>query len=121
MGLPEGVCIDLDDTLIVDGKVDWRLVGVLGELWNKGVWIDVLTRHGARHDETAKEYLTCVGFPTCIIREVHDIGDEEMKSEYIREDAVMFVDDSHKERNDVLKNSNASVWDVEEFVRLSHG
>ena len=118
--LPEGVYIDLDDTLIVNGKVDWLLVGVLGELWNRGVWIDVLTRHGARHGESAMEYLTVVGFPMIMIRQIHDVSDNELKSEYVKEKFVSFIDDSYRERLDVSINTNAAVWDVEEFVRINH-
>ena len=119
--LPDVVYVDLDDTLVLNGELHWTLIGVLGSMRNKGVWIDVLTRHGARHTETAQEYLSLVGFPMSITRFIYDIGEHECKSDFVEGEEVIFVDDSYKERVDVMKKTSAKVMDVSEFLRCGYG
>lgn len=113
--LPEVLFVDLDDTLVIDEKLNWKLIGVLGDMCQRGVPIVILTRHGSRHAESAADYLVRLGFPMSIVHAVEDILENEKKSTYVVKGSC-FVDDSWSERQDVSTIREALVWDVSEFM-----
>lgn len=114
--LPNRIFVDLDDTLVLSGGVvNWSLIGVLGSLNAKGASLFVLTRHGARHGESAMEFLEGLGFPMIMFSAVYDLREEELKSEYV-EQCDIFIDDSYFERREVEEKTGALCFDVNEFI-----
>ena len=114
--LPSRIFVDLDDTLVLTGGVtNWSLIGVLGSLNARGVRLFVLTRHGARHGESAVAFLEHLRFPMGLFGAVLDLREEELKSEYVAQSDI-FIDDSYSERREVERNTGALCLDVNEFI-----
>lgn len=115
--LPKGCVVDFDDTLCVDGRINWRLLSILGALGDQGIWIDIVSRHGATHKDSLQEALEALALPIPF-RNISDIPLEEAKSNYTRGQSIYFIDDSYRERGEVSENSNAKVFDVHEFISI---
>lgn len=92
------VFVDLDDCLVVRGRLNHQLVGFLYKASGDGKRITLLTRHAQNPDETLRRLR---------IRELFDriahISDDMPKSAYIDAPAAIFIDDSHRERAEVVR------------------
>jgi len=87
------VYVDLDDTLILNDKVNVQLVAFLFQCLNEGKEIALLTKH--EHDLQA----TLARFRlTGLFSEVIHIGKGDVKADYIREPDAILIDDSFSER-----------------------
>lgn len=102
------VYVDLDDTLIVDDQVNYKLVGTLYRFINQGKKIYLITKHKYDLQQTLlKNRLT--GLFDNIIH----LKQEEIKSEFIKHKDAIFIDDSFVERREVLKNAKIPVFGVD--------
>lgn len=108
------VYVDLDDTLIVNGKVNTVLVQYLYQTVNHGKKRILLTKHAGDVSETLSEYRIAETLFDEIIR----IGPEKEKREYIQGNKAIFIDDSFSERKKVSETSHIPVFDCSEVEAL---
>lgn len=105
------VYVDLDDCLIVDGKVNYELVAFLYKAIDEGKHICLITRHVGDLEKTLKKYRL-----TQIFDRVIHITDGSSKANYINVEKAIFIDDSFIERK--LVNNNAPIQSVQENIFL---
>lgn len=89
------IYVDLDDTLIVNEKINHELIGFLYKSINLGKKIILITRHQFNLQKTLQ--INRLNF----FDEVIHIINHEPKSKYIKHFDSIFVDDSFHERNEV--------------------
>lgn len=110
----ENVYLDLDDTLILKEKVNTFLMMFLYQCINKKKKIYLLTRHSKEVEKTLKKHKICEE----IFEEIIHLKEEDkLKSNYIKENSI-FIDDSFRERYDVMNKKNMPVFDVSEVESL---
>lgn len=95
------VFVDLDDTLIVNDKVNHELVAFLYKNINDGKRINLITRHAGNLDATLKKYRLAQIFD----RVIH-ITDGSSKVDSIDIEKAIFIDDSFRERKKTSQKSN---------------
>lgn len=111
----ERVYLDLDDTLIVNGKVNLLLISLLYQWAMAGIPCVLVTRHAGVPEETLKIQRIS---PDLFERIVH-IRDESPKSSVIPVgEAALFIDDSYRERLDVSQVHGIPVLDVDAAEQL---
>lgn len=107
------VYLDLDDTLLMNGKVCLETVRFLYQCFNKSIPVTLLTRHDYDHDDTTEEYLK----KCCISKNLFDtivvIKNNEKKVDYIKSKYPIFIDNAFSERKLVHDILNIPVFDVE--------
>lgn len=91
------VYMDLDDCLVQRGEVDLAAIAFLYQCRNRGVSVHLLSRHAADLQETLARY--CLG--TLLTSVIH-VTDSSPKSRWITERDAIFIDDSFRERKDVI-------------------
>lgn len=92
------IFVDLDDTLIVNGKVNHELVAFLYQAINNGKRISLITRHTGDLLATLDKYRL-----TQLFDRVFHITDGSSKANYIDVEKAIFIDDSFIERQSVSK------------------
>lgn len=110
----ENFAVDLDDTLVIKGKVNPEAMACLYRQKNQGVAIHLVTRRPT----SIIGYLRRFHIPETIFTSIKQIFDLSKKSLYIVPGSV-FVDDSFKERQEVASSGkNIRVFDVDSFEYL---
>jgi len=99
------VFVDLDDCLIVRGRINHQLVGFLYKALGEGKGITLLTRHARNPHETLRAWRIGELFD----RVVH-LMPHEKKSSHIDQQNAIFIDDSFAERQDVAQRSFIPVF-----------
>ncbi|WP_456439445.1 ATP-grasp domain-containing protein [Psychroserpens sp.] len=102
------VYVDLDDTLIVDDHVNYRLIGSLYKFINQGKKIHLITKHKYNLKETLLKNRLSGIFDSII-----HLKTEDSKSKFINHKDSIFIDDSFAERKDVLENMSIPVFGVD--------
>jgi predicted ATP-grasp superfamily ATP-dependent carboligase len=100
------VYVDLDDTLIINDKINSSLIAFLYQCINKGKKIILLTKHVDDVHTTLRRY-RLVG----IFDEVIKIKSGSTKSDYIHDRNAIFIDDSFSERKAVNKKKGILSFD----------
>lgn len=108
------VYVDLDDTLIVRGKVNTLLMMFLYQTVNKGIKRILLTKHAKVVSETLSQY----HIPESLFDEIIWIKPEEEKNEQIKNHKAIFIDDSFSERKRVSDACRIPVFDCSEVEAL---
>ena len=90
------VYVDLDDTLILNDRVNLSLVQFLYQCINEQVRIVLLTKHDGDVKQTLRKYRLSEVFD-----EIVQIEKTAHKSDYIREPDAILIDDSFSERKAV--------------------
>jgi len=90
------VFVDLDDCLLIHGRLNHQLVGFLYKAVSAGKHLTLLTRHRRAPDET----LRALRIRELFDRVIH-ITDGSPKSAHIDEERAIFIDDSFAERREV--------------------
>ena len=98
--------MDLDDTLVVDGKVNVGLVGFLYQCVNRDERLVLLTKHNGDVNETLRKHRLAGLFD-----QVVHIGPRERKADHIREREAILIDDSFSERANVQRQLCISTFD----------
>jgi carbamoyl-phosphate synthase large subunit len=93
------VYVDLDDTLVLRGRVNTDLVRFLYQCVNRGVRLVLVTRHRQDVGETLRRHRLAGLFDEVI----HITEADRSKAEFIREADAIFIDDSFRERQEVEK------------------
>lgn len=86
------VYIDLDDCLIVDGKVNYELVAFLYKAIDEGKHICLITRHRSDLQATLKQYRL-----TQLFDEIVHVTDGRPKADFMTAEKAVFIDDSFAE------------------------
>lgn len=109
----ESVYIDLDDTILINGKVHLPAMWFLYQCINEQKRIILLTRHQVDHRDTVKEVLKqhCISYE--LFCEVIELSFEESKVSVINPDNAIFIDNAYAERKEVHEKLHIPVFDVD--------
>lgn len=105
----KNVYVDLDDTLIVNDKVNLQLVMFLYQCVNKKINIYLITKHDKKVNNTLNNYHISINLFAKIIH----INKDDEKYKYIDKDKSIFIDDSFAERKKVKEYCKIPVFDVD--------
>ena len=98
--------IDLDDTLLVNGRVNILAMKLLFQCINNGKKTVLLTRHRSDLNQTLTRHRL-----SGLFDEIIHLGEAEKKSSHIKQGDAIFVDDSFAERMDVSERCNIPTFD----------
>lgn len=101
------VYIDFDDTLVVDGLVNLQIIAFIFQCINENIKVYLLTRHSGLLSDRMSD-LKLDG----LFDEVIWIKNNDNKSNYIKFNDSILIDDSFKERKEVKSSLNIPVFDV---------
>ena len=104
----ENVYVDLDDTLIVKGKVNVYLLAFLYQCRDKGKKLILLTKHAGNAIQTLDDHSIDMNLFDSII----NIPDWAEKYQFIRKDSI-FIDDSFAERKAIHEAWGIPVFDTD--------
>jgi hypothetical protein len=100
------VYIDLDDTIIINNKVNTKMIQYLYHIKNKEKKIILITRNKEPNTYLEKFYIN-----TNLFDKIITVGNKDKKSDYIHSDSnSIFIDDSYTERLDVYNNNKICVF-----------
>ena len=103
------VYFDFDDAIVIDGQVNTKMLGFIYQCRNAGKECILLTKHDNDIFESLKTY--CID--KNIFSKIICIDHTQEKYEYIKREQSIFIDNSWKERENVAKNANIPVFDVD--------
>lgn len=110
------VYIDLDDMIIIRGKLNTDLIALLYEMVSDCKKIILLTRHKGNIKELLVKHRILSLFD-----EIIHVNDSQKKSEFITEKNAIFFDDSFSERLDVNSRTGILTFDVSMVELLKNG
>lgn len=99
--------IDLDDTLILNGRVDLQVVKFIYQCINQGKQVKLITRHREDLGVTLRKYRL-----QNLFDDVIHITEGAAKSSLITERDAIFIDDSFAERMDVAQSCGIPTFDA---------
>lgn len=111
------LCVDLDDTLLINGAVNVQLISLIFQCINQGKKIRLITRHAGDLDATLARFRLAHLFD-----EVIHLKHGESKAAHIPPGAAIFIDDSFAERRDVHLRCGIPTFDcsmIEMLVQQS--
>lgn len=110
----EHVYLDLDDVVIVDGKVNTEMVTAIYQFINNNKIIHLITKHKHNLYSTLKDFRLEVLFD-----EIIHLEETDNKWKYIKHSNSIFIDDSFAERKEVKDNLNLPVFspDMINFIK----
>lgn len=97
--------IDFDDCLLLNDKVNVRLVTLLFQFINKGIRLILITKHDRIVEETLAQYRLQHMFD-----EIIHLPGEDCKYRYIIPEGAIFIDDSFAERFQVHQHLHIPVF-----------
>ncbi len=100
------VYLDLDDTVIYDGKVNPYIMAYIYQCLNERIRLHLLTKHKEDLNVTLKKYRL-----NNIFDEIICIKDKSEKPRHIQEGDAIFIDDSFAERKRVKETCKIPVFD----------
>ena len=101
------VYLDLDDLVILDGKVNSRIIAFIYQCINRGVRLHLITRHNKDLKETLNQYRLNDIFDDLIL-----VGEDDEKYKHISKQDAIFIDDSYAERKKVSEKCKIPVFDA---------
>ena len=104
------IYIDLDDTLLIDSKINIKAISMIYNFLNLNKNIYLISRHKYDIIETLNKYK----IDKHIFKDIIHVKDDRKKSDYVKEYSI-FIDDSFRERNDVKNVNNVLVFDNDFF------
>lgn len=99
------IYVDYDDCLIVKDKINHILVSFLYKSLNENKKITLITKHSGDLHKSLKKYRL-----ENLFDKIHHLAKTDKKSDFITSDSAIFIDDSHKERQDVANNKKVFVF-----------
>lgn len=108
------VYLDLDDTLIANGKVNSFLIMYLYQLVNQSKKIKLLSKHQKDIFDTLKKHR----ISSELFDKIVQIERDDEKSKYLTDKNAIFIDDSFSERYKVSQTTNIPVFDCSEIETL---
>lgn len=109
----DSVYVDFDDTIIIKGKVNTKLISFLYGCLNQGKKVILITRHNKNslYDSLNKYRLRELFDEICVVER------GQSKASFITDKKSIFIDDSFVERNDVSKQG-IEVFDCSQIEML---
>jgi hypothetical protein len=107
------VYIDLDDTIIINGRINNEMVSFIYQCINKKIEINLITRHKKNIEETLKQYRIRALFDNIIY-----ISNDSEKYENINGEESIFIDDSFAERKKVHEHLKIPTFDTSSIESL---
>lgn len=101
------VYVDLDDTLVIDEKVNTALIGFLYQCLNNGIILILLTKHQGN----LNQYLSFYRLNGIFDRTIQ-ITASDRKADFIEPNNSIFIDDSFGERMEVYERFHINVFDT---------
>ncbi len=98
--------IDLDDTLLVNDRINILAVKLIFQCIEKKIKVVLLTRHQGDIKQTLEKYRLSGLFDVIV-----HLSKGESKASHIKSSAAIFVDDSFSERMDVAAHCNIPTFD----------
>lgn len=108
------VYLDLDDTLIVNGKANILLLMFLYQLRNEDKKLVLISKHLNNIKDTLDNYK----ISHKLFDEIIHIQKDDEKKNYINPEKAIFIDDSFAERYQVSKSLGIPVFDCSEVEAL---
>ena len=109
------VYLDLDDTLVLDDAPSPLLMALLYQWSARRVPVVLVTRHASAPLATLARHRICAE----LFERIVHIEDGSPKSAVIgRDPSAIFIDDSFRERRDVLDNCGIPVFDLDAVEQL---
>jgi predicted ATP-grasp superfamily ATP-dependent carboligase len=108
------IYLDLDDTLIVNNKVNNLLIMFIYQALNKNKKVIIISKHDKDIIETLNNYK----ISSELFSEIIHLKREDEKSKYITTKNSIFIDDSFSERYEVSKKTGIPVFDCSEVEGL---
>lgn len=108
------IYVDLDDTLIVNGRINTVLIQYLYQTVNQGKRRILLTKHSREVSDTLLENR----ISESLFDEVIRIDRDKEKRDYIHYKKSIFIDDSFSERKKISQACNIPVFDCSEVEAL---
>lgn len=102
----QSLYIDLDDTLICDGKINLDVMKLVFKSLNQNKHVSLITRHKDDLESTLRKFRIGALFDEII----HIRGDQK-KSDFIKRADAIFVDDSFSERQEVARKHGIPTFD----------
>ena len=105
------VFFDLDDTIIIDQKINLNAISIIFQCKNNGVKIILITKHNGSLKKTLKKFNL-----NQLFDEVIHINKNDDKTEFIKKRKYtnsIFIDDSFSERQNVHNKLNIPVFGVD--------
>ncbi len=102
----EALYIDLDDTLLLRGKVNLDAMRLVYSCINRKIPVILITRHDGNLSSTLAQHRL-----TGLFDEVIHLDRKQRKSEYVRHLNAIFLDDSFSERQDVHQRLGIPTFD----------
>lgn len=100
--------IDFDDTLIVNNRVNTKLISLIFKFFNQGKKIYLITKHEFDITASIAKYRLSGIFDEIIHLEKHD-----QKWKYISHKDSIFIDDSFAERKQIKDNLGIAVFSLD--------
>lgn len=107
------IYLDLDDTIIIRGEINWLLIAFLYQCINKKIKLHLITKHTQNIKATLIKFKISNIFDT-----ITKIEKNNEKSNYITEKLSIFIDDSFTEREKVYIKKGIPVFDLSEIEFL---
>lgn len=114
----ECVYIDLDDTILIGGKVHLPAIWYLYQCKNKGIEVILLTRHSSDHVDSVKEVLHKNSISVNLFSGIIEIDFDVPKYKVIEKRNSIFIDNAFEERKMVHGKLGIPVFDVDGFEVL---
>ena len=107
------VYIDLDDTIIIDGKVNLQAVQFLYQCSNEGKRVFLITRHDACHKDCTEDTLKSNKISPELFEDILHIDLDMPKVAVINPESAIFIDNAFAERKAVHESLGIPVFDVD--------
>ena len=99
---------DLDDTLIINQKINIQIIKFLYQCVNLNKKIILITKHKDEIKKTLNKYKICEQLFNNIIH----LAENESKAKYVTEKNAIFIDDSFNERKSIAEQCGILTFDV---------
>lgn len=107
------VYIDYDDTVVEGDSVCLPVIKFIYQCKNKGIKVILISRHEADYEDSIRESLEKHYIDEAIFDEIIKLSFSQKKSDYIRKENAIFIDNAYAERKSVHDKLGIPVFDVE--------
>lgn len=101
------VYVDLDDTLILNKKINLELITFLYQCINNSIPVHLITKHKSVIKDTLELYRI-----SNLFEDIISVDDSSSKADAISLNNSIFIDDSHSERKHVKEKKGIPVFDT---------
>lgn len=107
------VYIDLDDTIIVNDRVNLQAMQFLYQCANTGRQLSLITRHRFDHSDSVSDALKTYKISVDLFDEIIELAFGTPKYTAINPNGAIFIDNAYSERREVYEHLHIPVFDVD--------